>query len=131
MKGAWDSIHVVEVNERGTSAHYKLTSTVMLYMINSRPALGIMNLAGSLTRQVEQDFPVDANNTHVMNIGRMVEDMENKMRSSLQDVYFGKTKVIMNDLRSVPLLTETRKLDEVQRQLANSLQERERDRPAA
>jgi len=32
MKGAWDSIHVVEVQESGRSAIYKLTSTVMLYM---------------------------------------------------------------------------------------------------
>jgi capping protein beta len=51
VQGSWDSIHVVEVLEAGRSAHYKLTSTIMLYMITERPALGTMNLAGSLTRQ--------------------------------------------------------------------------------
>jgi aryl carrier-like protein len=52
MKGAWDSIHVFEVQERGRNAHYKLTSTVMLYMITNKPELGHFNLSGSLTRQV-------------------------------------------------------------------------------
>ena len=34
IKGCWDSIHVVEVQEKaqGRSAHYKLTSTVMLWL---------------------------------------------------------------------------------------------------
>ena len=34
VKGCWDSIHVVEVLEKaqGRSAHYKLTSTVMLWL---------------------------------------------------------------------------------------------------
>ena len=34
IKGCWDSIHVVEVQEKasGRNAHYKLTSTVMLWL---------------------------------------------------------------------------------------------------
>ena len=40
-----------------------------------------MNLGGSLTRQVEQDAPVsETTSPHIANIGRMVEDMENKIR---------------------------------------------------
>ena len=39
-----------------------------------------MNLGGSLTRQVEQDSPVSEASPHIANIGRMVEDMENKIR---------------------------------------------------
>ena len=31
----------------------------------------------------------------------MVEDMENKLRTTLETIYFGKTKDILNDLRSV------------------------------
>jgi len=41
-----------------------------------------MNLGGSLTRQVEQDAPVSEASPHIANIGRMVEDMENKIRYS-------------------------------------------------
>ena len=39
-----------------------------------------MNLGGSLTRQVEQDSPVSEAAPHIANIGRLVEDMENKIR---------------------------------------------------
>ena len=54
IKGCWDSIHVIEVQEKSTgrSAHYKLTSTVMLWLQTNRPGSGTMNLGGSLTRQV-------------------------------------------------------------------------------
>ena len=60
-----------------------------------------MKLGGSLTRQAEQDFTLDDNNPHIANIGHMVEDMENKMRNTLNEIYFGKTKDIVNDLRCV------------------------------
>jgi len=36
----------------GRSAHYKLTSTAMLWLQTSKAASGTMNLGGSLTRQV-------------------------------------------------------------------------------
>ena len=54
IKGCWDSIHVVEVNEKssGRSAHYKLTSTAMLWLQTNKQGSGTMNLGGSLTRQV-------------------------------------------------------------------------------
>lgn len=52
IKGCWDSIHVVEVLDKGRTAHYKLTSTVMLWLQTIKAASGTMNLGGSLTRQV-------------------------------------------------------------------------------
>ncbi|KAL2296629.1 hypothetical protein Nmel_015952 [Mimus melanotis] len=53
IKGCWDSIHVVEVQEKssGRTAHYKLTSTVMLWLQTNKTGSGTMNLGGSLTRQ--------------------------------------------------------------------------------
>jgi capping protein beta len=53
MKGAWDSVHVFEVVEKNRNATYRLTSTVMLYMVTSKPELDHMNLSGSMTRQVQ------------------------------------------------------------------------------
>ena len=55
IRGCWDSIHVVEVQEKssGRSAHYKLTSTVMLWLQTNKQGSGTMNLGGSLTRQVK------------------------------------------------------------------------------
>ena len=69
---------------------------------------------------MEADNPVNEANPHISNIGKMVEvscgdfyavvfyflqcifpfqEMENKMRSSLNEIYFGKTKDVVNDLR--------------------------------
>ncbi|KAF9374839.1 hypothetical protein CPC16_001045 [Podila verticillata] len=126
MKGAWDSIHVFEAQERGRNAHYKLTSTVMLYMVTNKPDLGHLNLSGSMTRQAEQDFVVDDPSMHIANIGRMVEEMEIKMRHLLRDVYFGKTKDTVNDLRSIDSLTESRKQQAIQKEIMAKLQERQR-----
>lgn len=54
IKGCWDSLHVVEVQEKssGRSSHYKMTSTAMLWLQTNEAGSGIMNLGGSLTRQV-------------------------------------------------------------------------------
>lgn len=55
IKGCWDSIHVVEVQEKssGRISHYKMTSTAMLWLQTNKPGSGTMNLGGSLTRQVQ------------------------------------------------------------------------------
>jgi capping protein beta len=64
-----------------------------------------------MVRQVEQDMAVVDDGSHVANIGKMVEDMELKMRNLLQEVYFGKAKDVVGDLRS--MLSHTRKADVV------------------
>jgi capping protein beta len=71
-----------------------------------------------MVRQVEQDLPVEDDSSHVANVGRLVEDMEGKMRNLLrtsiileqekksfaniipEEVYFGKAKDVVGDLRS-------------------------------
>merc|ERR1711994_1058895 len=113
IKGCWDSIHVVEVQEKssGRNAHYK-------------PRSGTMNLGGSLTRQVEQDCPVSEASPHIANIGRLVEDMENKIRNTLNEIYFGKTKDIVNGLRSVQPLAEANSQVVLQKQLLAKLNEK-------
>lgn len=62
--GSWDSLHVFECHERGRSAKYKLTSTVMLVLktatlakadnkgLEGTEGKGGVNLSGSMTRQV-------------------------------------------------------------------------------
>ncbi|CAH0763110.1 unnamed protein product [Bemisia tabaci] len=123
IKGCWDSIHVVEVQEKSTgrSAHYKLTSTAMLWLQTSRPGSGTMNLGGSLTRQIDQDNAVSENNPHIANIGRLVEDMENKIRNTLNEIYFSKTKDIVNGLRSVQTLSDQSVQDALRDDLAAAL----------
>ncbi|KAL5267578.1 hypothetical protein ACHWQZ_G004575 [Mnemiopsis leidyi] len=126
FRGAWDSIHVVEVQEKGAgrNAHYKLISTVMLWLHNSRPESGTMDLGGSLSRQAEKDAPVTDMSSHIVNIGQMVEKMENSIRSTLDTIYFGRTRDIMNETRSLVDLKGKEKMDKVNRQLATALAEK-------
>jgi len=123
IKGCWDSIHVVEVQEKssGRSAHYKLTSTSMLWLQTNRVGSGTMNLGGSLTRQIEQDFSVSEASPHIANIGKLVEDMENKIRNLLYEIYFGKTRDIVNGLRSVQPLTDSKQQEDLRKGLVMAL----------
>ena len=43
-----------------------------------------MNLSGNMTRQIEQDMPVIDDSSHIVNVGKLVEDMELKMRNLLR-----------------------------------------------
>ncbi|SPC63398.1 probable CAP2 - F-actin capping protein, beta subunit [Ustilago sp. UG-2017b] len=142
ISGAWDSIHVFEATERasgaskssstgnGASASYKLTSTVMLSLIRrdqgeedpaeltpSSTKVGTVEIAGSLTRQSEADYALPDFVSHVSNVGRMIEDMEAKMRNQLQEVYFGKTRDVVSHLRSTQSLEKERKARDLQKEL--------------
>uniref|UniRef100_A0A1I8A3W4 F-actin-capping protein subunit beta n=1 Tax=Steinernema glaseri TaxID=37863 RepID=A0A1I8A3W4_9BILA len=113
--GCWDSIHVIEILEKanGRQAHYKLTSTVMLWLQTNKNNTGSMNVGGSMTRQTEQDCHLNDQNPHLVNIGKMIEEQESKMRSTLNDVYFGKTSQIVGDLRTVETSAELKNRDEL------------------
>lgn len=126
IKGCWDSIHVMEVQEKssGKTAHYKLTSTVMLWLLTTKEGSGTMNLGGSLTRQIETDAPVGESSPHIVNIGKMIEDMENKIRNTLNEIYFGKTKDIVNGLRSVMPLQDYKQAEALRNDLVMALQKR-------
>ncbi|XP_064611258.1 F-actin-capping protein subunit beta-like [Liolophura sinensis] len=128
IKGCWDSIHVVEVQEKGTgkSAHYKLTSTAMLWLQTTKEGSGTMNLGGSLTRQVENDTPVSEASPHIVNIGRMVEEMENKIRNVLNEIYFSKTRDIVNGLRSATPLADQKQQQAFRNEIAEALQKRQK-----
>ncbi|KAG7089365.1 hypothetical protein E1B28_011055 [Marasmius oreades] len=137
--GSWDSIHVFETSERGRQAHYKLTSTIMLQLVTKKGSDGEcddngkntgekkgsegwkrdgeVTLSGSMTRQTEQDWPLPDTGSHITNTGKMIEEMEIKMRNLLQEVYFGKTRDIIYDLRSIEDLEKTRRQRELQKEL--------------
>jgi len=141
--GSWDSIHVFEAAERGRQAHYKLTSTVMLQMVdratsksdsvfpgkekddkNEVKREGEVALSGSMTRQTEQDWPLQDQTSHITNTGRMIEEMEIKMRNLLQEVYFGKTRDVVFDLRSLDDLEKARRQRDLQKELVGFIKTR-------
>ena len=59
--------------------------------------------------ECEQEHAIDNMKSHVLNFGRMVEDMEGKLRSHLNEIYFGKTRDIFNGLRSSDLVASKAK----------------------
>ncbi|KAK9134384.1 hypothetical protein Syun_013714 [Stephania yunnanensis] len=98
QEGSWDAIHVIEVGpeEEGTS-RYCLTSTVMLSLMTDAESSGTFSLSGSIRRQMNMDLSVA--DGHLCNMGRMIEEMESKLRNSLNQVYFGKTREMVCTLR--------------------------------
>ncbi|ERS99845.1 F-actin-capping protein subunit beta [Sporothrix schenckii ATCC 58251] len=120
--GMWDSIHVFEAIDRGRTTNYRLTSTVILSLETGD---GHLDLSGNMTRQLEQDLPVsNGDASHIANIGRLVEDMESKMRNQLQEVYFGKAKDVVGDLRSVGSLSEGQRDRETHREMISGVRGR-------
>jgi len=128
LRGCWDSIHVIEVTERPQmkTASYKLTSTVMLWLQTNSSKLGILNLGGSLTRVTEKRDVglLKGQMDHIKNIGQLIENMENRMRNGLSEIYFSKTKDIINSCRSVNTLAN----DQHKREIAQDIHKRLADK---
>lgn len=74
---------------------------------------------------MEQDSNVSEASPHIANIGRMVEDMENKIRNTLNEIYFSKTKDIVNGLRSLQPLADEQLQKNLQNDLAAAIQRRQ------
>eukprot|EP00256_Glycine_max_P032043 XP_006576588.1 probable F-actin-capping protein subunit beta [Glycine max] len=88
-EGAWDAIHVIEVGpEEEENTNYRLTSTVMLTLTTNNESSGTFSLSGSIRRQMSMKLSVV--NGHLCNMGRMIEEMESKLRNSLDQVIVSK-----------------------------------------
>jgi len=101
-EGCWDSIHVVEVvpKDGGKKATYKLTTSVILTMTTEKGNAGNVNLSGTLTRQGrEQTLEVKEDDSHVINIGKLIEEMELSIRSQLDELYIQKTREVVSSIR--------------------------------
>ncbi|KAI1338507.1 F-actin-capping protein subunit beta [Xylariaceae sp. FL0016] len=120
-EGTWDSIHVFEAIDRARTTQYNLTSTVILSLSSASGGLGDMDLSGNMTRQIEQELPAENDEQQIANIGKLVEDMELKMRNLLQEVYFGKAKDVVGDLRSLGSLSESARDREAQKDIIGSM----------
>ncbi|KAL7628744.1 F-actin-capping protein subunit beta [Parahypoxylon ruwenzoriense] len=120
-EGTWDSIHVFEAIDRARFTQYNLTSTVILSLSTNSNSLGDMDLSGNMTRQIEIELPAESDEQQIANIGKLVEDMELKMRNLLQEVYFGKAKDVVGDLRSVGSLSEGARDREAQKEIIGSM----------
>ncbi|CDK25037.1 unnamed protein product [Kuraishia capsulata CBS 1993] len=121
--GSWDSIHVFEVVPgSGKSAAYKITSTVILDLSTEDNSDNSIYLSGNLTRQTEKSQTYTDSNSHISSIGSMVEEIESKLRNMLQEVYFGKTRDILGDLRSTQDIEVTKSERNRQQEVVKGIQ---------
>jgi capping protein beta len=105
--GTWDSIHVIEVKEEGDGkAKYTLTTTVILTFEVANDSLGEAKVGGYLNRQAEKrtkfepyEAGVIQERSHLQNMGKMLEEMENRIRNELDSIYISKTKYITAQIR--------------------------------
>jgi len=101
--GWWDSTHVFEVMPEAGKKDvfaYKITSTVMISMIIKDGSVGQVDLSGSMTKQEHKKEAVSAGNSHIANMGKMLEDMELRIRNSIEGIYIQKTREVINGMRS-------------------------------
>ena len=136
-KGWWDSIHVFEVQPHTAPAFtYKLTTTVIVSLnLTTQPlaaqqpaggqqagqAVGggaAVDLSGSMTKQDERRLPVDEREgqSHIANLGVMLEEMELRVRNAIEGIYIQKTREVVNGMRSTGVARER-----AWEQLTNSL----------
>ena len=53
--------------------------------------------------------------------------MENKIRNTLNEIYFGKTHNVVTNLRSVAILSDQRRQEALKSDLAQALQKRQKN----
>jgi len=121
MRGSWDALHLIEVHEKPKSAVYKLVSSVILSLETHTKYAGRVSLAGNLSRQDEKELPVEESGDHVLNFGRIIEEMEFKLRTTLETVYFGKTKDIVNELRTSISISVLKQRRDMQNQIGSRI----------
>jgi len=100
--GVWNSIHVFDASEaKKGHFEYKLTTTVMVSMSVKNSGLGEANLSGSMTSQDTRTMAVSDATPHIANLGRMLEEMELKIRNAIEGIYIQKTREVVNGMRLV------------------------------
>jgi len=100
-KGFWDSIHVFEVTpDKDNFFMYKLTTTVMISMVLTDDKVGNVDLSGLRTQQDSKRLENTVESPHIANMGKMLEDIELRIRNAIEGIYIQKTREVINGMRS-------------------------------
>jgi capping protein beta len=100
-KGFWDSIHVFEVTpDKDNFFMYKLTTTVMISMVLTDDRVGNVDLSGLRTQQDSKRLENTVESPHIANMGKMLEDIELRIRNAIEGIYIQKTREVINGMRS-------------------------------
>jgi capping protein (actin filament) muscle Z-line, beta len=88
---------------------YKVISTVMLTIGIESPAVGKLEISGSSSKQssdtvtMPENFGpgMDGDLFHINNIGKMLENNEDRLRTEIADIYVSKQRQITNTGRLI------------------------------
>merc|ERR1712226_1030878 len=69
-------------------------------MVLKDDRIGNTDLSGLRTSQDTKRYKVDADSPHVANMGKMLEDMELRIRNAIEGIYIQKTRQVINGMRS-------------------------------
>ena len=106
-KGNWDAIHIVvcKLRDAGKAA-YTVISTAMISLEIESATIGNMVLTGSTSKNAKDlvNIPdtigkpgeVNFETFHIANIGKLIEQNEDKLRSEVADLYINKQRNITN-----------------------------------
>ena len=99
--GSWHSFHLVEVipEENGKRAEYRLTTSIQLFLTLHNATVGTVKQNGSLTRQASSIMGYTTDEDHLKNLGQMIEQMENFVRSNLDMLYMSKNQETVDSIR--------------------------------
>ena len=104
--GIWDSSNIISVEFSGEKgklkAKYNLVTSLMLNLTFENKICGKINLSGNLVRNARSVENVNVyvnDDSHIENIGVLVEDLETSIRNSLEVIYVMKTKEIIDSCR--------------------------------
>lgn len=61
--------------------------------------VGAVDLSGHMTMQDSKILTLDGDSTHLSNMGKMIEDIELRIRNSIEGIYIQKTKEVFNGIR--------------------------------
>ena len=107
----WNSSNLVTVsfeeNNGKITANYKLITNVSLIMSFDNKICGKVSLSGMVARasnlsKTVKDYVND--DSHIQNIGVLIEDLESSIRSTLDVIYISKSKEIIDTARFNPTL---------------------------
>ena len=127
--GSWNSIHVFESEPSKTEldkATYKLTTTIILSFDVENNDVGVATQCGQLSKQCQNVLPYSCDEDHLSNIGRMIEDIENQLRSDLDILYLSRSQQIISSIRTLQekQINQMNLIAEMQKRMAAKQSER-------
>uniref|UniRef100_A0A7S4K493 F-actin-capping protein subunit beta n=1 Tax=Odontella aurita TaxID=265563 RepID=A0A7S4K493_9STRA len=96
----WKSTHIFDVGspEEGRVL-YKLRTMVSVSLSPSSKRYGQTSMRGCTTNQMEKQCSIKTDSCHIANMGHMVEDIENELRSSFDSLHVQKTRSVIESIR--------------------------------